>query len=692
MAYTGNYGRFDSVETETEYFAAKSAEEAIPVLKERADAWFDTLINNSYLDKVKRGWMAYYGIFFDGTDSGHNINFGGEQGELANIAVNHYRNIASHILTMITSNRPSFETQAVNRDYKSQIQTKLGDSLLEYYMKKKKLTYHLKIATEQAISMSTGYVKMEWNSEIGEIYDYTDNGYPIYQGDVVFSNPSIFDVVFDSSKESSNMDWVIVRSWKNKFDLAAKYPELAKKIKGLKTKDAMSRYKLTGASYDKTTDVPVYEFFHKRTEALPEGRYLLYLEDDIILMDAPMPYRELPVYRIAPSDILGTPYGYTPMFDLLPLQDALNMLYSIILTNQNAFGVQSIYVPRGADITTSSLIGGMNIIEGNLMNGAGIPTPIQLTSTPGEIFKFIETIKADMETISGVNAVARGNTPPNLESGAALALVQTQALQFMSGLQQSYIELIEDVGTGLIHMLQDFASAPRLAAIVGKNNQSKMDYFSSEDINQIDRVYVNAGNALATTTAGRMAIAEQLMQMKADEMSVAQYMNIIENGRLEVMTANTTSQLELAQRENEELMEGRDDIRAIITEQHWLHINEHQSILGDPELKRDDALVQRVLAHISDHLEQLRNGDPELLMGLKQQPLGQGVPPQPGMEGGAPPEDGGQMPAPGSPEALAAGQAAPTQPPPPGQAMVPQVPPELTAQGGLPLGAEVPNG
>ena len=53
-----------------------------------------------------------------------------------------------------------------------------------------------------------------------------------------------------------------------------------------------------------------------------------------------------------------------------------------------------------------------------------------------------------METLSGVNSVARGNPEASLQSGTALAMVQSQALQFMSGLQQSYIQLIEDVGTG----------------------------------------------------------------------------------------------------------------------------------------------------------------------------------------------------------------------------------------------------
>ena len=668
-------------EQDTKYFASLPPEEAVSAFKSRSDTWFDTLINNSYLEKVRTSWLFYHGLFNESIDSGHSIHFSGEQGELVNISVNHYRNIAKHILNMITANRPSFQARAVNMDYKSLAQTKLANSLLDYYMREKKLEEYLTTAAELSISMGSGYLKMEWDSEKGEIHDYTDNGVPVYEGDVVFTNLSVLDVAFDTTKEfSRDHDWVVVRTFKNKFDLAAQFPEKGEEIRALRTKDRMAWYnRLTGTNFDKTTDVPVYEVFHKRTPAMPQGRYMLYLSGDIILMDTPMPYRELPVYRIAPSDILGTPYGYTPMFDLLPLQDALNSLYSTVLTNQNAFGVQNIAIPEGSNIVTNSIMGGMNIVKylpmPNVPNG-GAPFPLQLTQTPSEIFNFIEIIKRDMETISGINAVARGDTPANLESGAALALVQAQALQFMSGLQHSYIKLIEDVGSGLIHMLQDFAAAPRIAMIVGENNRSEMKEFSGEDVSNISRVFVDVGNALANSVAGRLSMAEQLMQMKPEAFTPEQYVNIINTGKLENMTSSVNSQIMLAKEENKKLLDGTTKPIALSTDEHWLHIKEHQAVIADPDLRYDDELVARTLDHINEHLEELRNADPDLLLGLGQQPLSMQNPATtgPGNIQGRPPEEVSE---PGNIEQLAAGQTGT-----PAGAMMP----------GIPSPAEVPQG
>lgn len=606
---------------ETKYFAAQTAEEAVPILRRRADQWFETLTNNNYLDKIKRCWLAYHGAYFDDIGGGHSITFGGEQGELAHLPINHFRNLAQHILVMVTANRPTFQARSTNTDYKSLVQTNLANSLLEYYMREKRLEKNLRLAVEYAIVMGSGFIKMEWNATTGEIYDFNEETQtPIYEGDIVFTNLSPYDVVFDSTKETTDLDWIIVRSWKNKFDIAAKYPELEDDIVKLQTKSDMSKFKLVGSSYDKTTDIPVYEFFHKRTESMPDGRHLIYLDDDIVLHDAPMPYRELPVYRISPSDVLGTPYGYTSMFDLLPIQDGINSLYSTALTNQNAFGVQNIYVPRGADISINQLGGGLNVIEGNLQ--AGKPEPLNLTQTPPEIFNFMQQLESTMETISGVSAVSRGNPDASVKSGTGLALIQSQSLEFMSGLQQQYVQLIEDIGTGLINMLKDFAAVPRVAAIVGKHNKTEMKEFSGDDLDTVNRVIVDVGNALAQTVAGRVQIAEQLMQMMPEQMTPQQYINVMNTGKLETLTSSTNDELMLIKSENERLIDGTSPVLALATDNHQLHIEEHKSVLADADVRLDPELADRALNHIQEHLNLLRSVDADLLVLLKQQPLG----------------------------------------------------------------------
>lgn len=560
-------------------------------------------------------WRAYHGAYDNDLGFGHRINFTGEQGELVQLPVNHFRNIAQHMYVMVTASRPVMEARAINTDYKSLAQTVVANGVLDYYMREKHLEDAIKKATEMAIVLGSGFVKLEWNATSGEAYDIDpETGEFNYEGEIEFSNLSPFDVVVDGTKEAWDNDWVMIRTFKNRFDLMAKYPEMADKIKGLPNKNQSSVYRLAVFSNDDTDDIPVYEFYHKRTEAMPDGRYLLFLDGDIVLLDAPMPYRVIPVFRIAPSDIMGTPYGYTPMFDIFPIQEGINSLYSTIMTNQNAFGVQNLFVPKDSDIAFESLQAGMNIIQGNTK-----PEPINLTQTPAEIFKFLEMLIGAAETVSGVNSVARGNPEASLKSGAALALVQSMSLQFISGLQQSYVKLIEDVGTALISILKDFATTPKVIALVGKNNKAELKEFTGEQISAINRVVVDVGNPLARTIAGRVQMAEQLLQMNLIK-SPQQYFQVMNTGRLDTMYEGEERELLLIKSENERLMEG-EMVLAASLDAHRQHIMEHKAVLADPDLRKDNALVNNVLTHITQHIDLLRNTDPDLLALIGEQPL-----------------------------------------------------------------------
>lgn len=619
------------------YFAAKEADKTAGILLEKGRTFFNTLYSNGYTEKIEKMWKFYHGIFGQGGYGGHEVSYTGEQGELVVLPVNHFRNLAQHIYVMITTNRPVMEARAINTDYKSLAQTYLANGVLDYYMREKHLETALKKAVEYAVVLGAGFIKLEWNATAGEAYDIDpETGEFNYEGECEFTNLSPFDVIVDGTKETWDNDWVLVRTYKNRFDLAAKYPEYADKIKELPTKDQTNKMNLSLFSNDDTDDVPVYEFFHKRTEAMQDGRYLLFLAEDIVLLDTKMPYRNLPVFRIAPSDILGTPYGYTPMFDIFPIQEGINSLYSTIMTNQNAFGVQNVYVPRGADISVNSLEGAMNIIEGNAK-----PEPLNLTQTPTEVFKFLEMLIQSAETISGINSVARGNPEASLKSGTALALVQSMALQFISGLQQSYVKLIEDTGTSLINILKDFSTTPKVIAIVGKNNRSYLKEFTGEEISSINRVVVDMGNPLSRTIAGRVQIAEQLLQMKLLK-SPEQYFQIIETGKLESTFEGEMSELLLIKSENEQMMEGKNPIVSPL-DQHRLHINEHKAVLADPEFRNDQMLVKTTLDHIEAHLNALRNTDPDLLALVGEQPLGPAggsAANQPPMGPGGPPQQG----------------------------------------------------
>ncbi len=623
---------------EDQYFAAQPAEKLASTCLAKTQSFYNTQESNFYLDKLARMWEFYHGKFTDNASGdSHQIGFTGEQGELAQLSVNHFRNIAQHMLVMITANRPTMEARAVNTDYKSLAQTYLANGILDYYMREKKIEDAVRSVTEMAIVLGTGFIRLEWNATAGELYDFDpETGEKAQEGELEWSTHSPFDVVFDGTKENWDNEWMIVRTFKNKFNLMAKYPELAKKINGISTKNINAAYRITTFSNDSTDDIPVYEFYHKKTEAMPEGRYCLFLESDIVLMDMPLPYRQIPIFRISAGEFMGTPYGYSPMFDVYPIQEGINSTFSTIMTNQSAFGVQNLFVQRGSDLSINSLEGALNILEGNSK-----PEALNLTQTPKEIFDFLQILIQSAETVSGVNSVARGDPQASLKSGTALALVQSMALQFISGLQNNYVKLIEQVGGGIINILKDYAKTPKTVALVGKNNRTFLKEFTSEDINAITRVFVSVGNPLARTTAGRVQMAQELLQMQ--QIDARQYIQVIETGSLDSVVESDMQESLLIKQENEYLMEGKPVI-AEMFDLHAEHIREHRAVMADPDIRRGDpALRLAVQAHMQEHIDFLRTVDPDLLMITKQQPLQALAAPQVAPPMGAPP---GQSPGP----------------------------------------------
>jgi len=617
----------------------------------------------------------------------HTLNFTGDDGELTEIVVNHMRNIGEYMFNMTTSTRPALETRAVNTDFRSQVQTKLGNGLLDYYMREKKLEKYLKQACNYSIVLGSGWVKLNWNARLGSVTNQeeidtakneklagkkVDIPQPEYEGDLEYHNLSPFDVVEDLNKENEDHDWRIARTFKNKFDLIATYPEYKEEILKVDTSDKYkdSYISITKNSKTESDDIPVWEFYHRKSESMPEGRYILFVSEDAILYDGPLPYRRIPLFPMKPSRVMGTPLGYTILFDLLPMQEATNALYSTILTNQMAFGVQNILVPSNAGVEPSQIAGGLNILKYNPQSG-GKPEALQLTSTPKEVFDFLQMLITAMETVSGINATIRGNPEANIRSAAAMAMVESNAIQYMSGLQSEYVHLMEDIGLATIETLIDFADSPRIASIVGASDRAYTATFKGTDLSEINRVVVDVANPLTKTVAGKVNAADNLLQY--GEITSKQYMNIMSTGKLEVGTDGVVHEQMLIQSENEGLMRGEEQLTLAI-DQHLEHIKGHRSLFSDPILRQEGELVQLALAHINEHIEALRTTDPELLMSLGEQPL------QPQQPAGAPP---------------ATGQ--PPQAPPEGGEAVPQAPQDLPAeeqamqnQGGRVQGVNLP--
>lgn len=620
-----------------QYWASVGTDEIGKEMMSRVKRYKKYLKTSGKLDELRKSYETYYG----------NINIEDVDESIKAIEINHYANLIRHIHVMVTSTRPAWEPRSANTDTESQASTQLASGLLDFYMREKKLADILSEATEKGLFLDEGWVSVGWNVTSGEIYGQNpDNGQPIQEGDVEYKVHTLVDVTRDRRKKNMSHAWFIVEEQENKWDLIAKYPELSEKLRALTySKEDALEYGLNPVELfeDEEDDlIPVYILRHDKTPAMPSGRLTVIAAEDVVLFDGPLPYRGTYIYPITSAKHFETAFGHSQAKDLLPIQDAFNATVSAIVTNQSANAVQNFQAPKGSAPRVTQL-SGMNIWEYDPK--AGKIETMDLLNTAPEVFKFADFLVSQSELISGVNQIARGNAPATL-SGAAMALIQQQAIQFSSGIQQSYISLSEAIGTATIELLQTFAVVPRIAMIAGKSKRTMMKKFTGRDLNGISRVIVDSANPLTKTAAGRVEIANMLMQsghIKRPE----QYLTVLSTGNLEPLYENEVAENYLMRSENEWLMEGKQ-VRALMTDNHAMHVLEHASILNSPEARMnpEGPVVANALAHIQEHIGFAKTMDPVLSAMLKQASFAMQAPPQApnaGPQGGGEPQMGNVM-------------------------------------------------
>ena len=643
----------DTISNSEVYWAAADTKTAAEAAKKKIDQYYLFLQTNGLL----RQWGTNFNYYFGGRVTQGIVQFGGQEGEYQVLNTNHFRNYLLHILQLVTGQRPSFEPRAINSDVKSQEQAILAKGLLDYYMREKRIERDLDTSCEFALVFGEGYIHTRWDALRGKVHAVDpDSGQEHHEGDIVSTSYEPIDVIRDPNlRQYRDREWLVLRDRVSKYDLMARYPEWATELLQVKSMiDPQQHYRVMQNQTTFDSDlITVYTLYHLPTPSCPDGREMLLVDDSLVLSDGPLSYRHMPVHRLSAKEIFSSPFGYTVAFDLSALQKSFDDTISVIKSNQAMFAVQNVLVPIGSGFESIDVGGQLKVLSYD--PGAGKPEALNLLATPTEVFNFLGMIEKQMQTISGINDITLGNNTQDL-SGAAMALMQSMAIEFNGPMQDSYVKAIEDVGTAIIELLQDNAATPRVAAISGKYNRSYVKEFSADDLDQLDRVIVDAGNPMLQTTAGKVQLAQQMMQMGFIKMP-DELLQVINTGTLQPLIQGKTQELLQLAQENQLLKDGTS-IQVIITDDHVLHINEHKSVLADPSARLDPKIVNTTLDHLQQHISMLQDPNYQILLKLLNEPA-LGAPPGPG---GPPP--GGPTPppgpaAPGLPQGPSAGGTAP---------------------------------
>jgi hypothetical protein len=698
------------------YWASVDTDNLAAEMRRKIQRWYSALNASGRLARWNRVEALYRGEDIDSGSASSRIQEGGESGETLTIRANHLRAIVGQRLTLATGTQPSIHAKGDNSDYRTSAQRKLAEALFAHHQSRGDLDIAAKRALEYSATHGEGYTVQRWDEDAGERYGVEPYMLPAdrdavaewqrqtaeweaqprnamalaagiepegrpeppeiqervrlrYQGDIRYESPHPVDVVRDVDLEDPRKAvWYIVRSRRDRFELAARYPEFEREILDAPMagdeSDSTGIKRLGNETAEAESDlVTVYDLYHAPCHALPFGLRAMMVGDEIVLREQ-LKYKTLPVHAVVPKVDGCSPFGYAPAFDLIALQQAYDAGLCALLTNMDALQHQKIWVPTGTELEAEDMGGGVRLFKG----GTAPPVAIKLLEGVLNNTEWLQFLERQFGMISGMNGVSRGD-PESLKAGVALAFQSALAVQAASDDQYAYARHLESLGTALIELYQIHATTDRVIEIAGKAEVSKAKKFTGKDIAEVRRISVDLGNPALRTASGRIDIAEKLLSHPTQPITPKQFLEVMATGRLDPVTEGPDTERGLVEAENEILLSG-GHVTASLLDDHRAHVQGHRLPLMDPDMRNDPTqqpVIEAMLAHINEH-EQLAvalyQGSPTLaelanlapLQTVPMMPPGMG-PPGPGMPApgpGMPP--GGPMPAndnagPGAPPA-----------------------------------------
>lgn len=704
------------------YWAAEpKSEDAVSGTISRIKSYRDKLRQSGLAERMKKSWMAYIGYGPNGDTDSAQITTRGEVGEMLNINVNQYAAMANQTVTLTTSNKPSVKAIASNSDFQSLGQAQFAEALNDYYDRELSVSDREYETVLNMVLLGEGWIVEDWDATSGEKYMVDEQGKTLYTGDVKLHSLSAFDIARELSvSKVEDCSWICWRHKVNKYDLAAKFPDKKDEILACNDSDNVG---LSDSTYDYFTfdrsfvsgedvkdNVWVWELRHLPTPALPKGRLIRFIDDKTVLFDTMeevpahtiqqvnpetgvsedvtveaqivdngYPYEdELFAFSAASERVLGTSYGHTAFFDLLSLQEGVNLSASIMASAINSGGLQNLYVKRGSNVTAAKLTGALNVIEYD----NDIPEARDNVSINAAVPAFAGQMVEWMRNRVALNEVVSGNPSAGMPA-QGMALLRAQAVEFHSRLQAAYEKLIQRSRTGILKLLQMYADNERVATIAGKSNSWALKEFKKGDIQGFERFVVEPVNPTIKTLAGKMSIAQPLLEN--GKITDQQYLQLMTTGRLEPVLKFSADNQARIEREKEMLMQGiglppfqtnpdgsvvvdptsglpqfvNDNgvyIRPLISDTFWDSIPEYTSVLAMPEIRSNMKVVTAVTDLIKYCMQLWQQQPLALTMVLGGQPYPvappMGPPPSNG-SGPVAPASNGNTPAPvppGSPD------------------------------------------
>lgn len=519
---------------------------------------------------------TYYGNGTDGLRDSTALRETGDDGETVEMHTNQVRPVIANTMSLIVGQWPEVKPRAINEGSKALAETRLAAGLHDYYERKTSGRSRVMDTVRGGLLASSWNLGHSWAPSDGKEFAIGEDGTPIYEGDIQSFVLPPWRCVWDfAAADESSRKWVLFRRHVSRYDtaesLAAKQPELAEKLRRHVEAGSMwsriasvkdlgemkSLDSLLGEILPDEDVLWVWELRHLPTPALPVGRLVRFVEPDHVLFDTlglekptTYPYEdsELHVREYSPERVVAGAAGHTAGFDLLGLQEFVDIATASMATTLNVNGQNRFW--SGGDTGTNVRALGMN---GAVVETQTKPEVLEFPAFRQDVMMAADWGINQLNSAMAINEVARGQPTAGMPA-QAMALLKATAIQYHAVAQGDFVRLVEWNANSRLRLLKRFARTERTAQLVGKGRTYELKKWSEKDIANVAGFDVEPVNPSANSFESRNAIGE--MFVERGMLSMEAYLTFVQTGNLEQGLATKTAQKELVESNVDMLQSG----------------------------------------------------------------------------------------------------------------------------------------
>ena len=484
--------------------------------------------------------------------------------------VNHLYDLTETKVSQMNRIKPAVEVLPVNDEWQDRASAKVVKFVNDHLWRQNDIDSKRIDMHRQAKIFGESYMFVTWNPNKGDLNPAyvaaRDAGMDAdalvkqgkidkFIGDVDYSVELPWRVLLQRKEKFCDCEYVFRMSVKPTEELKDDYPR--KKI----NEDEEFYVFDTDTADEKFIEKHniVMEFFHKKTDKVPNGYYAKFVMSDILEEeDEPkeLMHGRLPIVRLTDLDVPNVLNGVSRYETIAAIQGMYNNLSTMIARNIFLTGHAKIVMPRGA--AKIEQLGNDNTI----VQYQG-PVPPQYMSPPQlspESFTFRQMLKEEMQVIYGSHGISRGEVPKGITAASALQFLnELESERATSDIAKDSF-MIKDIAKLGIAVAGAFYNVEdgRMVRIVGENNQFLIRHFDTAHLHKSYDIRFDNSTGLPETKSAKIQRILDAMQRNPNMVSPERWEYLLELADTEKMSSLATEAIKAADSIVEDIMAGRE--------------------------------------------------------------------------------------------------------------------------------------